>query len=209
MAHSPVAPLLDFEGRIVSLLGTVGEVEINLLVDLLLRLDAESGKEITLYLSSQGADMVQALKVLDTLRMLRSSVTAVAFGLVDGAGVVVLAACPRRVVFPSVVLSTAGLWALPIPHPDLRQPMGLGVGSDPRHQFIAKVTQQVQEAFAAAPLKMPAILADAAQPPRLFNAEEAIEAGLADRIITGSERRLFKPVTEKHPAYAHPHSLTL
>ena len=197
MSPLPTATLLDYEARIVSLLGAIGEGEINLLIDLLLRCDSESGTDITLYLSSQGGDVLQALKVIDTLRLLRSHVTAVGLGLVEGAAVVVLAACPRRVVFPSVLISTAGLWALPMAHADLREPMGLGGGSDPRHQLLAKVQQQVERSFANAPQNLRSLLANPAQPPRLFNAAEAIEVGFADHIITGPQRRLLKPQTKK------------
>ena len=55
----------DYEARIVCLLGLVDQQSLNVLVDFLLRCDAENAREITLYVSCQGGDIIQSLKVLD------------------------------------------------------------------------------------------------------------------------------------------------
>jgi len=194
--QSPIAPLFDLEARIISLLGVVGDEQINLLVDLLLRLDEESAKEITLYISSQGGDMVQALKLVDTLRMLRSSVTGVGLGLIEGAGVMLLASCSRRIVFSNTLVSTAGLWTIPLSHPDVRKPMGWGGGIDFDQTLTEKLRRQVDRAFEEGSQKMSGLLGKPDQPPQVLDAAEAIAANLADSIITGAERRLLKPLKQ-------------
>jgi ATP-dependent protease ClpP protease subunit len=67
------APLFDFEARVVNLLGRVGPAEINTVIDNLLRLDTDSAKKITVYISCQGGDIVEALKLVDTVGLLRLS----------------------------------------------------------------------------------------------------------------------------------------
>lgn len=199
MAHMPIAPLIDFETRIVSLLGPITETDVNIVVDLLLRLDALNAKEITVYISAQGGDMLQALKLLDTLRLLRSPVTAVGFGLVEGAALVFLAGCGRRILFPSTILSSAGLWALPEMHGDIRQPIGLHSGVDSRQQLLVKLREQSTRAFAVSPGKIPGLLGDPDQLPKIFSARESVEFGIADFVVTGPERRFIKPTSKPIP----------
>jgi len=197
MAHSLTAPLLDLEDRIVNLLGDIGEEEVNLLIDLLLRCDSESNREITLYISCKGGDLIQSLKLLDTLRILRSKVTAVGFGVIEGLGLLVLAACPKRLVFASTLFSTAGLWSLPTPHPDSRQTIGLGKGVDHRQLLAEKTQHQAESAFAALVRELPRFLVDPDLEYQLLNAHEALKAGLIDAIITSFDQRFPKIKSRK------------
>jgi Clp protease len=171
---SVTAPLLDLDSRILSLLGNVGSEEVNLLIDFLLRADEKNAKEITLYVSSKGGDVIEGLKLIDTLRLLRAPVTAVCFGQVEGAGVILLAACAKRVLFSSALLSTGGLWALPQIHHENRHPIGIHGQVDVRQILLAKVKKQVEQAIVAMPGKIPSFLADATLPPRLFDAQETM-----------------------------------
>jgi ATP-dependent Clp protease, protease subunit len=190
---SAIAPLHDIESRILSLLGTIDSAEVDLLIDLLLRADATNGKEITLYVSSRGGNWIEGLKLIDTINLLRSPVTAVALGQVEGAGLVLLAASTKRVLFPHSLLSSAGLWTLPSTHNETRHPIGLHSVADSRQILLAKVLQQVEQAIAEMPGRIPSFLADPTQPPRLLNAEEALQFGIADAIVTGADRQLLTP----------------
>jgi ATP-dependent Clp protease protease subunit len=193
MTTQVVATLHDYEARILSLLGTITELDVNHLVDALLRLDQESNKEITIYVSSRGGDILEGLKLIDAIRLMRSRVVCVALGLTEGAGVLLLTASSKRIMFPSAVVTTAGLWELPHQHRETRQPIGLHGEVDARQILISKIKKQVEQIIAEMPRKIPSFLADPTQPPRLFSAEESIEAGIADAIVTGAERQLIKP----------------
>ena len=104
-----VAPLFDYQGRVISLLGGIDHQEIDRLIDHLLRLDTASRRPITLYVSCRGGSIVEALMITDIFASLRSRVTGIGMGLIAGAGAVILASTHDRVLLPSAVLSTAGL----------------------------------------------------------------------------------------------------
>ncbi len=107
------AIFFDYEGRVLSLLGPVKEGDFTALTDNLLRLDTTARKPITIYLSAQGGHLMDALKVLDVLTTLRSPTTGIALGLNEGASVVILLACQKRIMLPSALLDTGNLWKLP------------------------------------------------------------------------------------------------
>ena len=193
MAAPVLGPLCDYEARIVSLLGKIDTNEVNLLVDQLLRLDAESGKPITVFVSCQGGDIIQGLTLLDSLGLLRSTVTAVGMGLIEGAGVLLLAGAHERIVFPSALLSSAGLWDLPHLHPTSKRGIGLHQDLHPGDQLLSRLRDRMTQIVLASNSKLPGLLADPNVLPQIFDSTGAVHIGLADSIIDGPNRLLMKP----------------
>jgi Clp protease len=197
------APLFDYESRILCLLGPVEPPDFDLLVDQLLRLDAESEHNITLFVSSQGGTMVEALKVIDTIGLLRCKLTVVGFGLVEGAGVLLIACAHQRILFPSAVVSTAGVWDLPQLHAQARA--GIGLNSQPSldDELCRCLSPRIAEVLISAkrssvfPLFKPSTAA------RLFTSQECLDLDLADAVIEGPRRLLNKYLKRKRQ-HEHP-----
>ena len=193
MVAPVLGPLCDFEARIIGLLGRIDATDVNRVVDLLLRFDASSAKPITVFVSCQGGDIVEGLKITDTLGLLRAPLTAVGMGLIEGAGVLLLASAYQRILYPSAQICTAGLWDLPHLHETARRGMGLHQGSDVGDQLITQLSARVKKLTAARDSRFPGLLANSKALPQVFDAPTAIEMGLADSIIEGPLRNLSKP----------------
>jgi len=192
MSAQTLGPLCDYDARIVSLLNRIDSSDINRAVDLLLRCDAASAAPITVFISCQGGDIIEGLKLADTVGLLRSPLTVVALGLVEGAALLLLASATKRVLYPSALLSTAGLWDLPHLHQDAKRGIGLHQGADGTDQLQRHITDRVNELVTISRGRVPHLLADPDANPRLFDATTAIQIGLADAIIEGPHRLLIK-----------------
>ena len=160
--------------------------------------DAASPDPLTIFVSSQGTDVIEGLKLADTIGLMRSPVTAVALGLVEGAGILLLAMATKRIVYPSAILSTAGLWDLPFLHPTVRPGMGLHRASRTGDRLDLQVADRMRELVVNSGGKLPSFLADPDAEPQLFDASAAIRVGLADAIIDGPLRLLKKPKINLH-----------
>jgi ATP-dependent protease ClpP protease subunit len=193
MTPSIVAPLLDFEARILSVLGHIGPPEINLVIDQLLRLDHASDAPITVFIGSRGGDVVEALKLLDTLGLLRARITAVGMGLIEGASIFLLAGAQQRILYPSTAASVAGLWDLPQLHASAKRGMGLHLEAPAAEQLRTQITQRLKEVVGAGQGKIPELLADPAVPVNYYTASDLIRLGFADAVINGPHRLLIKP----------------
>ena len=196
MTAHQLGPLCDYEARIVSLLGKIDTTDINRVVDLLLRCDAASPDPITIFVSCQGADVIEGLKLADTIGLMRSPVTAVALGWVEGAGILLLAVATKRIVYPNCILSTGGLWDLPFMHPTVRAGMGLHHASRAGDRLDLQVAERMHELVVNSGNKLPSFLADPNAEPQLFDASATIRVGLADAIIDGPLRLLKKAKTK-------------
>jgi ATP-dependent protease ClpP protease subunit len=166
-----LGPFVDHHARIVSLLGRVGHTEIDALGDQLLRLDTARRKPITLYLSCQGGTVVDALKITDIFACLRSRVTAIGMGLVEGSGVIILACSSERILLPSAILSTAGLHQF-----ETRQASSLAEALEPRIAALEKASAQ-----------LPELIRSASRDFRFFTAGEARQLKLIDKIYSPTQ----------------------
>jgi ATP-dependent Clp protease protease subunit len=191
-------PLFDYDGRVVSLLGRIDSHHLDVLTDQFLRLDTDSKKEITLYVSCAGGNLVDAFRMLDILNALRSPVTSIALGLVEGIGVLIFAAANKRYILPSALLSTAGLWALP--ERVIAPISGFGAARVYSHEDLIQVLKkQVDELGLTRSVHLCRVVHEAAQSPRLFSAEQAIAFDLAD--VIGPNRRILNRA--KTPPHQH------
>ncbi len=94
------------ERRIVLASGRLDTEAATLLSAQLLTLDAEGDQPVRLELQGLEAELPSALTVMGVLDVVRAPVTGYVAGLA-GAALGVLAACPRRLAYPSAVLALA------------------------------------------------------------------------------------------------------
>lgn len=139
----------------------------------------DPGKEIKFYINSPGGSITAGLAVYDTMRMLKSPLTAIVTGMAASMGSILLCAAPkgRRYLFPhSRVL--------------IHQPLIMGRIVAPAIDINIHALEMEKERD-----ELNEILANASGQPMekirkdtdrdfYMNAKEAIEYGLADKIIT-------------------------
>jgi ATP-dependent Clp protease, protease subunit len=182
----PVPPMVGgmiqkkfLEQRKVFLWGAVTDESSEDLMNKFLYLDAvEPGKEITFYLNTPGGSITAGMAVFDCMKMIQSPITVVVTGMAASMGSILLSAAPkgRRLLFPhSRVL--------------IHQPLITGrmIGPAVDINIQAREMERLRE-------ELNAILATASGQPLdrimrdtdrdfFLNAKEAIEYGLADRIV--------------------------
>ena len=90
--------------RNLQLFGSVTETSSNLLAVQLRTLDATSSKPISLWINSDGGDVVSAFMLYDTIRLLRSPVHGYVVGRAYSCAVLVFQACDRRMMAPNAYL---------------------------------------------------------------------------------------------------------
>ncbi len=95
------------ERRIVLASGRLDTGAATMLSAQLLTLDAEGDQPVRLELQGLEAELSAALTVMGVLDVLRAPVTGYVAGQLSGAALGVLAACPRRLAYPSAVLALA------------------------------------------------------------------------------------------------------
>lgn len=187
------APLFDYEARVISLLGKIDSPHIDLLIDQLLRLDTQSPKEITLYISSQGGTLIDALKVIDVMKTLRSPAIVIGMGLIQGAGIPIFAAAPKRFLFPNALLTTMSLWA--VHGLEIQPATGFGfAAAHPRDALVKELEDQVEH---LRPATLARLIREAATMPRLFTAQEAISLGIADDLVP-TPKQILPPRSRFH-----------
>ena len=180
--QAPVAMLVQkkfLEQRKIFLWGAVTDESAKDLTEKLLYLEAIGpGKEITFYLNSPGGSITAGMAVYDTMKLITSPITIVVTGMAASMGSILLCAAPkgRRLLYPhSRVL--------------IHQPLisGRMVGPATDINIQAKEMEKLR-------LELNEILSKASGQPierinrdtdRDFylNAQEAIEYGLADKIV--------------------------
>ena len=179
---APVAMLIQrkfLEQRKIFLWGAVTDESAKDLTEKLLFLEADDrGKEITFYINSPGGSITAGMAIYDTMQLITSPITVVVTGMAASMGSILLSGAKkgRRLLYPhSRVLI----------HQPLISGRMIGPASDINIQ--AKEMEKLR-------LELNHILANASGQPierinrdtdRDFylNAQEAIEYGLADRIV--------------------------
>ncbi len=179
---APVALLIQrkfLEQRKIFLWGAVTDETAKDLTEKLLYLEASApGKEITFYINTPGGSITAGMAVYDTIQLITSPVTVVVTGMAASMGSILLSAAPkgRRLLYPhSRVLI----------HQPLISGRMIGPASDIniQAQEMEKLRAELNQILATA----------SGQPLERINrdtdrdfyltAREAIEYGLADRIV--------------------------
>lgn len=162
------------------LIGDVDEEMTALAVKALIALDADSAKPVTIYISSYGGEVPEALSIIDTARAMRSSVDTVAMGKCMSAGAI-MASCMAtgwRYTYPSVRWMVHDVTAGAHPGSCHRS---LG-GSARETATISDMLVELLGSRTAMPerhwLKLFAARADT-----YFGSEQALEWGLIDGIL--------------------------
>ncbi len=180
--HTPVAMLIQkqfLEQRKIFLWGAVTDETAKDITEKLLYLESVApGKDITFYINSPGGSITAGMAIFDTMKLVTSPITVVVTGMAASMGSILLcgAAKGRRLLYPhSRVLI----------HQPLISGRMIGPASDINIQ--AKEMEKLR-------LELNHILATTSGQPMerinrdtdrdfYLNAQEAIEYGLADRIV--------------------------
>lgn len=180
--HAPLGALIQrkfLEQRKVTLWGEVNDRTCREVSEKLLYLEAvDAGKDITLYLNSPGGSITAGMSLYDTMKLISSPLTVVVTGMAASMGSILLCAAPkgRRLLYPHARVL-------------IHQPLIMGrivapaVDINIQAQEMEKIREELNK-----------ILADASGQPLekirrdsdrdfYLNAKEAIEYGLADRIV--------------------------
>jgi ATP-dependent Clp protease, protease subunit len=161
----------------------------NLAVAQLLHLQSDDpDKDISIYINSPGGAVYSGLAIYDTMQYVKCDVQTICFGMAMSMGSLLLAggAAGKRLVLPNARVL-------------IHQPSGgfQGQSSDIEihAREVLKLRERVDEIYAkhsGQPLER---VHDDMERDRFFTAEEAVEYGLADRIIETHE------LTRKPPGF--------
>lgn len=159
--------------RTVLVSGPIEAEEATRVAAMLLTLDAESPKPVTLRLNSPGGDLGAALMLADTVDLMRAPVHLTCLGEVGGAALAVLTAGAERTATPGT------RFHLVEPKPPV--PQGaltageLGTAVQAHETQVERLAWRIAQLTHRAPAE---VRADLASPGRVLDAAEAAEYGL-------------------------------
>ena len=149
------------------------------LIKNLMALDAESDREITIFINSFGGDVISGLSAYDVIQQLRSEVRTVVLGAAYSMGAIIFLAGSRRELLPSSRIL--------IHDPSY----GTGdIGGMKPHEIQTKVdklmeTRDILASIIAEKTGRPVDeILKVTREDSIYNAREAVEFGLATSIIT-------------------------
>ncbi len=164
--------------RVVFLVGPVNDAVANLIVAQLLFLESENpDKDIHLYINSPGGSVSAGLAIYDTMQFIKSDVSTTCMGMAASMGAFLLAAgaSGKRYVLPNARVM-------------IHQPMGgaQGQASDIEIQAreILYLRQRLNEVMAHHTGKSVAEIERDTDRDNFLGAQEAIDYGLVDRMLT-------------------------
>ncbi len=167
------------ESRKVFLWGPVTDESGKEICEKLLYLEAAApGKDITFYLNSPGGSVTAGMAIYDTMKLISSPVTVVVTGMAASMGSVLLCAAAkgRRLIFPH---------ARVLIHQPLITGRFIGPATDINIQAkeMEKLRVELNEILATASGQPIEKIARDSDRDFYLNAQEAIDYGLADRIV--------------------------
>jgi ATP-dependent Clp protease protease subunit len=180
--NAPVAMLIQrkfLEQRKIFLWGAVTDETAKDLTEKLLYLEATSpGKEITFYINSPGGSITAGMAIFDTMKLISSPITVVVTGMAASMGSILLcgAGKGRRLLYPhSRVLI----------HQPLISGRMIGPASDINIQAkeMEKLRQELNQILATSSGQPLERINKDTDRDFYLNAKEAIEYGLADKIV--------------------------
>ncbi len=180
---APVGMLIQkkfLEQRKIFLWGAVTDETAKDLTEKLLYLEAtDPGKEITFYINSPGGSITAGMAVYDTMQLVTSPITVVVTGMAASMGSILLSGAKkgRRLLYPhSRVLI----------HQPLISGRMIGPASDINIQAkeMEKLRQELNQILAHASGQPLERINRDTDRDFYLNAQEAIEYGLADKIVT-------------------------
>ncbi|MET8543848.1 ATP-dependent Clp protease proteolytic subunit [Kitasatospora sp. NPDC004799] len=175
--YDPYAKL--FEERIIFLGSQVDDVSANDIMAQLLCLESmDPDREIQMYINSPGGSFTALTAIYDTMQYVKPDITTVCMGQAASAAAVLLAAGTpgKRMALPNARIL-------------IHQPYtetGRGQVSDLEIQAkeIFRMREQLEEMLSKHSNKTPEQVRDDIERDKILTAEEAVEYGLVDQIIT-------------------------
>ena len=167
------------ETRRIFLWGAVTDETGKDICEKLLYLEADApGKDITFYINTPGGSITAGMAIYDTIKLLSSPVTIVVTGMAASMGSVLLCAAPkgRRLVYPH---------ARVLIHQPLIAGRFIGPATDINIQAkeMEKLRDELNQILATASGQPIEKIAKDTDRDFYLNAKEAIEYGLADKIV--------------------------
>ena len=164
--------------RIIFLGEEVNDVSAGLIVSQLLFLEAEDpGKDIQLYINSPGGSVTAGMAIYDTMQYIKSDVSTICLGMAASMGAFLLAGGAKGKRF-----------ALPHSTIMIHQPSGGAKGQATEIQIAAenilKTKKKLNEILAANTGKPYDVIAADTERDHYMSAQEAMEYGLIDNVIT-------------------------
>lgn len=164
--------------RIIFLGEEVTDVSANLIVAQLLFLESEDpGKDIHMYINSPGGSVSAGLAIYDTMQYIKCDVSTICIGMAASMGAFLLAggAKGKRLALPNAEIM-------------IHQPSGGAKGQATEIQIAAenilKTKKKLNEILAANTGKPYDVIATDTERDHYMSAQEAMEYGLIDNVIT-------------------------
>ncbi|MEE1243767.1 ATP-dependent Clp endopeptidase proteolytic subunit ClpP [Frisingicoccus sp.] len=164
--------------RIIFLGEEVTDVSANLIVSQLLFLESEDpGKDISLYINSPGGSVTAGMAIYDTMQYIKCDVSTICMGMAASMGAFLLAGGTKgkRIALPNSTIM-------------IHQPSGGAQGQATEIKIVAeqilKTRQKLNEILAANTGKPLEVIARDTERDNYMTAEEAMEYGIVDRVIT-------------------------
>ena len=167
--------------RIIFLGEEVNDVTASLVVAQLLFLESEDpGKDINLYINSPGGSVTAGMAIYDTMNYIKCDVCTTCIGMAASMGAFLLAGGTKGKRF-----------ALPNAEIMIHQPSGGAQGQATDINIVAehitKTKRKLNEILAANTGKPIEVIEQDTERDNYMSAQEAMEYGLIDRVITGHE----------------------
>lgn len=168
--------------RIIFVGTAIDDQVANLIVAQLLYLSREDAdREISMYINSPGGQIYAGLAIYDTMRMIPNKISTVAVGVTASFGTVLLAA------------GTKGhRYALPHATIHMHQPLGgaQGQASDIEIQAkeILRLKARLNEILAASTGQTLDVIEKDTERDLYMSADQAVEYGLVDKVLTAPEK---------------------
>jgi ATP-dependent Clp protease protease subunit len=164
--------------RIIFLGEEVNDVSANLIVAQLLFLESENpDKDIQLYINSPGGSVTSGMAIYDTMQFIKCDVSTICIGMAASMGAFLLAggAKGKRLALPNAEIM-------------IHQPSGGAKGQATEIQIAAenilKTKKKLNEILAANTGKPYDVIAADTERDHYMSAQEAMEYGLIDNVIT-------------------------
>ena len=167
--------------RKIFLVGEVNDASCNDLIKQLLYMEAEDNTQpITLFINSPGGQVGSGLAVYDTIRLMKSPVTAVVTGIAASMGSIIMLACDedKRLMLPSSkVMIHDCSWG----HREMGGMKPFEIEQELRQ--LEQVNERLISIIAERTGNSVEDVSNVTMCDSYFNAEEAIEFGLASKVI--------------------------
>ena len=157
----------------------VGEINGESAVSLILQLHhlehEDHAAPITMYINSPGGSVSDGLAIIDTMHALKAPVTTVCVGTAASMGALLFVSGQERLMLPNASLM-------------IHDPLTLGISGsaldvERKTKKLMKTRKTVAKILSEATGHTPEEILDITSTDRYFDAEDALEFGLADRIV--------------------------